>query len=140
MSAKNLPLNQKKLAEAAALEREKLAAEREQRDLETKKLADAAALEREKSEHEATEAAAQRQHEIEIKRMEREQRVAQLAEERDRNDSVAARLKRYGDAMRNAITRQGSDPIETVGYIILNSGGATGFASRSHSSIFERQS
>jgi len=39
-------------------------------------------LESKKLEREAAEAAAQRQHEIEIKRMEREQRVAQMAEER----------------------------------------------------------
>ena len=81
----------------------------EQRDFELKKLAETAAIEAEK-------AAAQRQHEIEIKRMEREQQVAQADDDRARNDSVAARLKRYGDAMRNAMTRQGADPIETVSF------------------------
>ena len=106
LQREKLAAESKRLADAAALEMKKLA---EQRDFELKKLAETAAIEAEK-------AAAQRQHEIELKQLEQEHRVSQADEDRARNDSVAARLKRYGDAMRNAMTRQGPDPIETVSF------------------------
>ena len=116
LQSEKLAAESKRLADAAALEMKKLTEQREQRDFELKKLAETAAIEADKAEREANEAAAQRQHEMQIKRMEQEHRVSQAEDDHARNDSVAARLKRYGDAMRNAMTRQGPDPIETVSF------------------------
>ena len=57
-----------------------------------------------------------REHEMKLKEAEFRRQDARDAEERKRQECAAARVKRYGDAIRNSINRQSNEPLEAVAF------------------------
>lgn len=92
----------------------KLALQAEYFEFEKYKFEAELALQREKLEAETRLQREKLEVELQIKRLELEQQNLRQAEESRRHESVAARVKKFGDAVRNAITRQSNDPLETV--------------------------
>ena len=57
-----------------------------------------------------------------LKEMEMHHQDARAREEQRRHESAAARIKKFGDAIRNSMSRQSNDPIETVAFFRNASG------------------
>ena len=53
---------------------------------------------------------------MEIKRAELKMQENKILEEKERAESQAMKLKRFGDALRNALTKQSNDALETVAF------------------------
>ena len=54
--------------------------------------------------------------EMELKERETQRQVARDEAERERNNSLAVKIKTFGDALKNSITIQSSDPFETIAF------------------------
>ena len=54
--------------------------------------------------------------EMEIERAELKMQENKISEEKERAESQAMKLKRFGDALRNALTKQSNDALETVAF------------------------
>ena len=95
--------------EAEKAEKEAARAEREAR------------FEAEKAEKEAARAEREAEKEYRQAQLELQQKQIKLLEdkeksEKDRDDGQVAQLKRYGDALRNSITKLGVEPIELIAF------------------------
>jgi len=53
---------------------------------------------------------------MDVRRAELKAQEEKNAEDNERNNSQAARLKRYGDALKNVLIKQSNDPIEVVAF------------------------
>lgn len=83
------------------VERERLALQRQQLELEIKKHDD------EMKKHD---------EEMYFKRAELQMQEQRNVEEKERAECQAVKLKRYGDALRNALTKQSNDALDTVAF------------------------
>ena len=80
-----------------------------------------ARFEAEKAEKEAARAEREAEKEYRQAQLELQQKQIKLLEdkeksEKDRDDGQVAQLKRYGDALRNSITKLGVEPIELIAF------------------------
>jgi len=103
---KQREIEEKRLQEQREIEEKRL---REQREHEERML-------RIKLEMEERQRSAQAESEARALRIKVEEKEKQRELERQKMDANTARIKRYGDAFRNAITPQTNDPTDTIAF------------------------
>ena len=118
--------------EKLQFEKEKFAAEAEERRLsreaeERRVIREAEALTWERSRLEEERVERQRERQAEAERAELQLKVLQKAnslqreaigKEREKRESVSSKLKQYGDAIRNSITKMSGNPTELIVFLI----------------------